>query len=102
MSATVVPAIIAIKARRYKEAFRNAGATTPLSAQRLADLGLRENLILHKLVRNGVLVAIPGGRYYLDEVRDAETTRVRQKLVLGLLVVVVILIILSTITATKA
>lgn len=102
MSGTVVPAIIAIRMRRYKQAFRTAGATSPAAAIRPADCGLRETLVFHKLVREGILVQVGNGRYYLDETRDAAVMRIRQKLILALLcIIILILLISSAVTALQ-
>lgn len=99
MNSTVVPAIIAIKMRRYKEAFRAAGATAPVSAMRPADAGLRESLIFQKLVRDGILVAVGEDRFYLDETRDAAVMRTRRKIVAVLLIVILVLLLSAAVAA---
>jgi hypothetical protein len=99
MSSTVVPAIIAIRMRRYKQAFRAAGATSPARAIRPAEKGLRESLVFHKLVRESILVSVGDGRFYLDETRDEVVMRTRQKLLLILIVIILVILIGSAITA---
>lgn len=102
MTTTAVPAILAMKMRRYKEAFRAAGATTPARALRPAEAGLRETLIFHKLVRRRILVPAGDGRYYLNEARDAAVMRTKRKwLAILLLVSLVVLIIASVIATLK-
>jgi O-antigen ligase len=100
MSATAVPAIIALKMRRYKEAFRAAGAVTPATAMRPAEAGLRESVIFHKLVRQGVLVAAGNGRYYLDERRDATVRSNKRKIVVALLAIILVLLAIGLIAAS--
>jgi len=102
MSSTVVPAIIAVKMRQYKEAFRTAGATAPHTAIRPADAGLRQSLIFNKLVRQGVLVAVDNDRFYLDETRDSAVTHTRRMVLAGLVILILLILIISTVAAWKA
>jgi hypothetical protein len=101
MSGTAVPAIIAIRMRRYKEAFRAAGAISPATAIRPAEKGLRESLIFHKLVREGILVAAGNGRFYLDESRDAAVMRTKRKIMAVLVFIVLVVLISSAIAAWR-
>ena len=92
MTGTTVPAIIAIRIRRYQQAFRAAGAVTPDTAVRPSDAGLRESLVFRKLVRHRILVPVSGNRYYLDEARVAAVQhRKRRMLAVWLLVILVLL-----------
>ena len=100
MSGTVVPAIIAARMRRYKEAFRIAGATAPGRAMRPVDIGLRESLAFYKLVRQSVLVAVGNGRYYLDEVRAAAVMRTKRKILAVLLFLILIGLVIGAITTS--
>ena len=100
MNGTAVPAIIAMKMRRYKEAFRAAGAVTPATAMRPDEVGLRKSVIFDKLVRQRVLVAAGDGRYYLDETRDATVRRSKRKLVLVLLAIILVLLAIGLIAAS--
>jgi|SRR5215218_10304971 len=99
MSGTVVPTIIAIRMRRYKEVFGAAGATSPATAIRPAEKGLRHSLIFHKLVREGILVTVGDGRYYLDEARADAMLRTKRKIIAVLLFIILVLLIGSAIAA---
>jgi hypothetical protein len=99
MSASVVPAIVAARMRRYRNAFRAAGAITPATAIRLADTGLRESLIFQRLVREGILVPVGNGRYYLDEVREAAVQRMRHRILAIVLLIVLVGLAISLISA---
>lgn len=99
MSASAVPAIVAIRIRRYKNAFRAAGATSPATAIRPAETGLRESLVFHKLVREGILVAVGNGRFYLDEARDEALMHQKRKIIIALLFIILVLLISSAIAA---
>ena len=102
MNSTVVPVIIIVKMRQYKEAFRTAGATTPHSAMRPADAGLRQSLIFDKLVRQGVLVGVGNDRFYLNETRNRAVTHTRRKVLAVLIVIILIFLIISAIVAWKS
>ena len=101
MSGSVVPAIIAIRMHRYKNAFRAAGATTPATAIRPAEMGLRESLVFHRLVREGILVAVGNGRFYLDETRDEAVMRIKRKIMIVLLFIILVALIGSAVVAWK-
>jgi hypothetical protein len=102
MNGTAAPAIIALKMRRYKAAFRAAGAVSPATAMRPAEAGLRESVIFHKLVRQNILVAAGDGRYYLDERRDVVVRHNKRKIVMVLLAVILVLLAIGLIAASVA
>lgn len=92
MSATV--AVMAIL-RRYVRIFRKAGATSPSTAIRPPEHGVRNSMLFQKLVRQGVLVKMGDDRYYLDETREAEMRNRRQKAVIIVLAILVIGLIIG-------
>ncbi|MCX6567900.1 MAG: hypothetical protein NT147_02465 [Candidatus Aminicenantes bacterium] len=60
-------AYVIVKQNEYMRKFRNAGATDPLRAKSLADLGIKPGRVFQKLVDKSVF--LPGrapGTYYLD------------------------------------
>ncbi|HUT07363.1 MAG TPA: hypothetical protein VMY15_00835 [Candidatus Latescibacteria bacterium] len=60
-------AYVIIKQNEYMRKFRNAGATDPLRAKSLADLGIKPDRIFHKMEEKAVF--LPGrapGTYYID------------------------------------
>jgi hypothetical protein len=60
-------AYVMVKQNEYMRKFRNAGATDPLRAKSLADLGIKPGRIFQKLADKAVF--LPGripGTYYLD------------------------------------
>ena len=101
MPGSVIPAIIAARMRRYKEVFYAANALTPTTAIRLADKGLRESLVFHKLVRQGILVAVGDGRFYLDEERDEAVMHSKRKFLAVLVIISLGLLIIGIISAWK-
>src|SRR3954469_454678 len=99
MTGSALPAIIAIKMRRYKEAFRAAGAVSPGRAMRPADAGLRQSLIFQKLVREKILVPVGDGRYYLDETRDEAVMRNKRRILTVVLFIILVLLISGAVAA---
>lgn len=60
-------AYVIIKQNEYMRKFRNAGATDPLRAKSLADLGIKPDRIFQKMEEKAVF--LPGrapGTYYID------------------------------------
>jgi len=75
MSATTV---ILASTNRILRSFRHAGATSPDKAKTLRELGCRRSLPFRKLEARGVLVPVPGDRYYLNEDAAEEFTAYRR------------------------
>jgi len=69
--AAIVAASVAIsigaKRRRLLRRFREVGAVDAGHAATLLVLGVPLTWVLDRLVRRKVIVAVPDGRYYLDE-----------------------------------
>lgn len=64
---STVAAVILGRERRMVDRLRMAGATSPLQARTLEELGLAEGLILHRLRDRAVIRQAGPDRYYLDE-----------------------------------
>lgn len=60
-------AYVIIKQNEYMRKFRNAGATDPMRAKSLADLGIKPSRIFQKMEDKAIF--LPGrapGTYYMD------------------------------------
>jgi hypothetical protein len=73
--------IIAAAIKKVMRRFRQAGATSPATAQSLPEIGLRRSMIFRRLLARGVVVHAGNDRYYLDE--DAVKAFVEQLRVKG-------------------
>lgn len=73
--------------------FRKAGASTSFNAIFPSEHGIVKERIFNKLVRNGVLVPIHDGRYYLNEVRE-KVVRKRREDLLGIVLMVIAILVL--------
>jgi hypothetical protein len=65
-------ATLLLKQARCVRAFRAAAATTPQTAKTLDELGCRDSPLFRKMVRRGIIVACPDGRYFLNELAADE------------------------------
>lgn len=74
------PAIIARKRRHLLATFRRHGATSPATARTLDELGLGHGMLVRVQEHRHVLVDAGGGRFYLDEEREAAVARTRRLL----------------------
>jgi hypothetical protein len=91
MSAVV--AVILGKERRMVNRLRMAGATSPAQARTLAELGVSEGLILHRLRDRAVVRHAGPDRYYLDEESwDAVRRSRRRAIHISWLVALIILL----------
>lgn len=86
-------AVIVRRMTRYLYWLQQQGAISPATALTLDQLGLREHHLWRRLVRRGLVIATPDGRYYLNEpAMDAWFERRRRIgliVLLGLLMVAV-------------
>ena len=73
------PAIIAAARRRLIRRFRQAGGTSEASAIANPARHLTERRMFDRLLRAGVILPAAGGRYWLNEERQAEWTASRRK-----------------------
>jgi hypothetical protein len=63
---TFLPAIVAAKQRATLRKFQSAGAEDSARARSLEELGVREDRLFGRLVKAGVAVKTPDGRYFLS------------------------------------
>lgn len=84
MSATV--AVIAARKRgEIFERLRLHGAVSPATARTLAGLELRDNATFRMQLREGTVIPIGAGRYFLDQEVVARRERHRRLLLSGLM-----------------
>jgi hypothetical protein len=79
-------AYVIIKQNEYMRKFRNAGATDPMRAKSLADLGIKPSRIFRKMEDKAIF--LPGrisGTYYLDPSAADDFIETRRRRVFFLL-----------------
>lgn len=60
-------AVIILRRKRLVRRFHEAGATDPERAATLESLGERPSWLFDQMVRQGVFIATPDGRFFMDE-----------------------------------
>lgn len=97
-SFTPIAAVVISKKRRaLLDALRRAGATSAAGAVPLAQAGIEPSMLLEIQKLRGVVVAAGGGRFYLDEAREAEAAAGRKALAAALIVAIVVVLIWTAI-----
>jgi hypothetical protein len=84
-------AYVIIKQNEYMKKFRNAGATDPRAARRLADLKVKPDRIFRKLQDQAVF--LPGrapDTFYMDENAAGEFVAARRRRAFYMMLLVVI------------
>jgi hypothetical protein len=84
MSAPVIVTIIRRREREVVDDFRRGGATSPITAKSLADLGISDSWPVRRLRRRSVIHEPEPGVMYLDEETWAEVRRTRHRVALAL------------------
>jgi hypothetical protein len=89
-----IPAIVAARQRATVRKFEAAGADDATRARTLDELGVREDHLLRRLVKSGVVVATADGRHFLSaEGLTRWQRKARISVVVALLAIVVGLLI---------
>lgn len=84
-------AYVIIKQNEYMRKFRNAGATDPMRAKSLADLGIKPSRIFRKMEDKAIF--LPGrapGTYYIDPNAAEDFIEARRRRALYMLLLVII------------
>jgi hypothetical protein len=88
-----------LQLKRLVRTFRSLGATSEETARTTDELGCATNKVFRYLLEDGVIIAAPGRRYYLDnDQADLWIAALRRRILIGvsiLLAAFVLFIILS-------
>ena len=101
MGAAVAVAVMRRKEEEVREDFVRAGATMPLNAKSLADIGLGESFAVRRLMRRAVIRESQPGLFYFDEEVYLSVRSMRRRMALVLLVAMLILFVLMTFGIAK-
>ena len=91
--------VILMQMRRIVRQFRDAGATGPAAAIVPSQYGIRQSFAFSRLVNRGVLVAVNGDRFYLDEEAELKFRKQKQRFVFVMLTMIIIGIIISIVVS---
>jgi hypothetical protein len=93
MSAAVV-VILAIR-KKFIRNFKIAGATSPQTAVRPEEHGIKKGIVFNGLVRQGIVKDAGGGRYYLDLEKEALNAVSRRNAGIILLATILLIFIIA-------
>ena len=83
------------KQDRYVRALIRVDATSPVRATSIEVVGGRMTRVFRGLVRRGVIVESPSGRFYLDVSRSQPFLATRRRMALTALAVAAVLVLLA-------
>jgi hypothetical protein len=90
----MMAAIGARKRGELFERFRERGALSADTALTREELEVEGNPMFHMEARSGAVVEVAGGRYYLDLEVAARQERSRDRLILGLLAILIVSLVI--------
>ncbi len=93
MGAPAIAAVIRKKEREVVDDFRRRGATSPITARSLADLGLEDSWPVRRLQKRAVIREPQPGVLYLDEEVWAAVRRSRRQVAVVIGSVMLLLVI---------
>ncbi|KQZ68176.1 hypothetical protein ASD55_16690 [Rhodanobacter sp. Root561] len=83
----VIIAVMMVKQRKIVRAFERAAATTPATACRPEQLGLKQGMAWYSLVQHAVLRCPGEGRYFLDMANWQRLRKRRQRVALAVMAI---------------
>ena len=101
MGAAVAVAVMRRKEEEVRGDFMRAGATLPLNAMSLADVGLEENHTVRRLVKRAVIREAAPGMFYFDDEVYQSVRGMRRRMIFIMLLAVVLFAIVATYGSTK-
>lgn len=85
---------IAVKTRRYLNAFRHARAFSPESSISLHEHGLSRGMVFNRLLRKAIIKQAGAGRFYLDEMQIIRLKKRNNRTVIIGLIIFIIAVLL--------
>jgi hypothetical protein len=96
VGATAAIAMSMKKERDVRDAFRAAGATTPVNAMSLEAVGIEETMAVRRLKRRAVIREAAPGLFYFDEDVYLAVSSMRRRIALLLVGTLVLMILVLT------
>ncbi len=89
------------KERKLREELISAGATQPIDARSLAELGIEENMTLKRLGKRSVIREAQPGLFYWDEDVWVALRSMRRRMALMMLAAIVLIFLMIGYGSTK-
>ncbi|HUQ48147.1 MAG TPA: hypothetical protein VM053_07895 [Gemmatimonadaceae bacterium] len=96
MGAAAAIAVMRMKEREVREDFLRAGATMPINAMSLADVGIGESMAVRRLIKRAVIREASPGMFYFDEEVWLSVRAMRRRMAMVMLVILIAFAILAT------
>ncbi len=90
-----------MKEREVRDDFLRAGATTPINAMSLADIGIGESMAVKRMMRRSVIREPTPGLFYFDEEIYVSVRGMRRRMALVMLVAVLLVFLVMTFVMTS-
>lgn len=96
----IAPAMIAARRNGIRRAFVKAGALSPHTARTPDEIGIARGHIFSRMIKGGVLMEVPGGRFWFDESADAAFHR-RARLYVVIAAIAAALVVSAVLVLTR-
>ena len=100
MGASAAIAVMRKREREVRQAFLDARAIDPVSAQPLTDMGLEDSRALSRLERHKIVRESSPGCYYFDEEIWVAVRKTRFRMALMIVAAIVLTLLVATYTTT--
>lgn len=94
MGAAVAVAVMRRREEEVRADFLRAGATMPINACSLADLGIGESMAVKRLMRRAIIREATPGLFYFDEEVFLSVRSMRRRMALVMLLAMLIVLVL--------
>ena len=102
MGAAAAIAVMRMKEREVRDDFLKAGATMPVNAMSLADVGIGESMAVRRLMKRAIIREAAPGMFYFDEEVYLSVRAMRRRMGLAVLVMILALFVFVTYGVTKS
>jgi hypothetical protein len=96
LGAAAAVAVMRMKEREVRDDFLRAGASMPINAMSLADIGIGESMAVKRLMRRSIIREASPGLFYFDEEVYLSVRAMRRRMALVMLVTFVLLFLFVT------
>ena len=96
MGAAAAIVVMRMKERQVRDDFLRAGASMPINAMSLADIGIGESMAVKRLMRRSIIREASPGLFYFDEAVYLSVGAMRRRMAVVMLVVMVLVFLFVT------
>lgn len=89
MGAAAAVAVMRMKEREVRDDFLRAGATMPINAMSLDDIGIGESMAVKRLMKRTIIRESQPGLFYFDEEVWLSVRAMRKRMAMVMLVVII-------------